>query len=109
MEVHRHTVHTGTRLYSSSLESESVLFCLFLVWENAAPKAMPMPIPIPKLPVAAPIPMPIATPAKNFNSLLISKSTHHPANKKPRLESINLQTCYAPHALSSIITWLEDE
>jgi len=102
-------VHTGTRLYSSSLESESVLFCLFLVWENAAPKAMPMPIPIPKLPVAAPIPMPIATPAKNFNSLLISKSTHHPANKKPRLKSNTRQSGYETHAASSILNWLEDE
>jgi hypothetical protein len=68
-----------------------------------------MPIPIPKLPVAAPIPMPIATPAKNFNSLLISKSTHHPANKKPRLESINLQSGYETHALSSILNWLKNE
>ena len=69
--------------YSSSLESGSILFCSFLVWANAAPKAIPIPIPIPILPVAAPIPMPIATPAKNFNSPLISKSTHHPTNKKP--------------------------
>ena len=63
---------------SSSLESDLVLFCSFLVWENAAPKAIPIPIPIPKLSVAAPIPMPIATPAKNFNSLLIqTKSTNN--------------------------------
>ena len=57
--------------YSSSLKSGLILFCSFLVWANAAPKAIPIPIPIPILPVAAPIPMPIATPAKNFNSLLI--------------------------------------
>ena len=63
--------------YSSSLESELVLFCLFFVWDNAAPKAMPILMPMPILSVAAPIPMPIATPAKNFNSPLISKSTNN--------------------------------
>ena len=67
--------------YSSSLESELVIFCLFLVLDNAAPKAMPILMPMPILSVAAPIPMPIATPAKNFNSPLISKSTNdYPKN-----------------------------
>ena len=71
--------------YSSSLESGSILFCSFLVWVNAAPKAIPIPIPIPILPVAAPMPMPIVTPAKK-NLILFSytKSNHHPTNKKPR-------------------------
>ena len=54
---------------SSSLESDLALFCSFLVWENAAPKAMPILIPIPKLLVAAPIPIPIANPTKNFNEM----------------------------------------
>ena len=52
---------------SSSLESVLVLFCSFFVWDNAAPKAIPMPKPIPKLSVAAPIAVPINNPAKNFN------------------------------------------
>ena len=30
-------------------------------------------------------------------------------NKKPRLESIQLQSGYEPHAASSILNWLEDE
>ena len=28
--------------YSAMLETESVLSCLFLVWDNAAPKVMPV-------------------------------------------------------------------
>jgi len=40
---------------------------------------------------------------------LISKSTHHPTNKKPRLESIKLQSGYETHAVSSFLNWLEDE
>ena len=32
--------------YSYSLETESVLPCLFFVWDNAAPKVMPDPKPI---------------------------------------------------------------
>jgi len=38
---------------------------------------------------------------------LISKSIHHPTNKKPRLESIKVQSGYEPHAASSILNWLE--
>jgi len=41
--------------------------------------------------------------------LTITKSTHPPTNKKPRLESIKLQSGYETHAVSSILNWLEDE
>jgi len=41
--------------------------------------------------------------------LIISKSNHPSKNKKPRLESINLQSGYETHAGSSILNWLEDE
>ena len=37
--------------YSYSLETESVLPCLFFVWDNAAPKVMPDPKPI-EIPMA---------------------------------------------------------
>ncbi len=40
---------------------------------------------------------------------LISKSIHHPINKKLRLNSKLLQSGYETHALSSILNWLEDE
>jgi len=40
------------------------------------------------------------------DSLVIPKSTHHSKNKKPRLESINLQSAYEIHAASSILNWL---
>ena len=44
-----------------------------------------------------------------FIVVSLSKSTHHPTNKKPRLESIKLQSGYEPHAASSILNWLEEE
>ena len=37
--------------YSALLETESVLPCLFFVWDNAAPKVMPDPKPI-EIPMA---------------------------------------------------------
>ena len=48
----------------------------FLVWENAAVKAIPIPIPIPKSSVAAPIPMPIANTTKNLNFFLLLLSQY---------------------------------
>ena len=40
---------------------------------------------------------------------LISKSIHHPINKKLRLNSKLLQSGYEPHGSSSILYWLKDE
>ena len=40
---------------------------------------------------------------------LTSKSTPHPINKKPRLESIKLHSGYEPHAAASILNWLEED
>ena len=40
---------------------------------------------------------------------LITKSTYHPTNKKPHLESIKLRLDYETDALSSILNYLEDE
>ena len=37
------------------------------------------------------------------------KFTYHSRNKKPRLESIKLQSGYETHSLSSILNWLEDD
>jgi len=44
-----------------------------------------------------------------FIVVSLSKSTHHPTNKKPRLESINHPSGYEPHAASSVFNWLEGE
>ena len=38
---------------------------------------------------------------------LISKSIHHPINKKLRLNSKLLQSGYEPHAAYSILNWMK--